>query len=447
MNDVAVLLRLLPRSATGQPISTYVSIMAGRRGADENDGPQDFHVVLVDNGRSKLIGTEAQDVLRCIRCSACINHCPIYGAIGGHAYGATYMGPIGAALNPFLEANGIVPVETDLGEYIVQLRKEPPSHIIAPAFHLSKEQVAESFFASHTELDPKRSLVERNALVQEARAVLRRHFEGADAGITGANFLSAKEGAAIIVTNEGNGDLTRLLPKTHIVVTGIEKVVADMNDVAVLLRLLPRSATGQPISTYVSIMAGKRGADENDGPQDFHVVLVDNGRSNLIGTEAQDVLRCIRCSACINHCPIYGAIGGHAYGATYMGPIGAALNPGVMGVENAAHHANASTFCGRCAEVCPVKIPLPKIMRHWRAVEYADGLAPRAIVTGLGVWAFAAKRPGLYRLGTKIMARLLRLMGRGGVVHGLPVMRGWFAVRDFPAPQGKTFLEQWAARK
>ncbi|MBV9045830.1 MAG: lactate utilization protein [Alphaproteobacteria bacterium] len=351
------------------------------------------------------------------------------------------------ALNPFLEANGIVPVETDLGEYIVQLRKEPPSHIIAPAFHLSKEQVAESFFASHTELDPKRSLVERNALVQEARAVLRRHFEGADAGITGANFLSAKEGAAIIVTNEGNGDLTRLLPKTHIVVTGIEKVVADMNDVAVLLRLLPRSATGQPISTYVSIMAGKRGADENDGPQDFHVVLVDNGRSNLIGTEAQDVLRCIRCSACINHCPIYGAIGGHAYGATYMGPIGAALNPGVMGVENAAHHANASTFCGRCAEVCPVKIPLPKIMRHWRAVEYADGLAPRAIVTGLGVWAFAAKRPGLYRLGTKIMARLLRLMGRGGVVHGLPVMRGWFAVRDFPAPQGKTFLEQWAARK
>ncbi len=179
------------------------------------------------------------------------------------------------ALNPFLEANGIVPVETDLGEYIIQLRHEPPSHIIAPAFHLSKEQVAETFFASHGELDPKRSLEERNALVQEARAVLRRHFEAADAGITGANFLSAAEGAAIIVTNEGNGDLTRLLPKTHIVVTGIEKVVADMNDVAVLLRLLPRSATGQPISTYVSVMAGKRDADESDGPRDFHVVLVD----------------------------------------------------------------------------------------------------------------------------------------------------------------------------
>ncbi|HJW41303.1 MAG TPA: lactate utilization protein B [Rhizomicrobium sp.] len=350
-------------------------------------------------------------------------------------------------LNPFLEANGIVPVETDLGEYIIQLRNEPPSHIIAPAFHLSKEQVAETFRASHTELDPARPLVERNALVQEARAVLRRRFEAADAGITGANFLSATEGAAIIVTNEGNGDLTRLLPKTHIVVTGIEKVVADMNDVTVLLRLLPRSATGQPISTYVSIMAGRRQADETDGPENFHVVLVDNGRSKLIGTEAQDVLRCIRCSACINHCPIYGAIGGHAYGATYMGPIGAALNPGVMGIAEAAHHANASTFCGRCAEVCPVMIPLPKIMRHWRAVEHASGLAPKAITRGLSLWAFAAKRPALYRFGARWAARTLRWMSKGGAVRAVPVKNGWFAVRDFPGPQGKTFQEQWRARK
>jgi L-lactate dehydrogenase complex protein LldF len=351
------------------------------------------------------------------------------------------------ALNPFLEANGIVPVETDLGEYIIQLRKEPPSHIIAPAFHLSKEQVAATFRASHGELDPGRNLDERNALVQEARAMLRRQFEAADAGITGANFLSAAEGAAIIVTNEGNGDLTRLLPKTHIVVTGIEKVVADMTDVSVLLRLLPRSATGQPISTYVSVMAGPRGQSESDGPRNFHVVLVDNGRSKLIGTEAQDVLRCIRCSACINHCPIYGAIGGHAYGATYMGPIGAALNPGMMSVDEAGHHANASTFCGRCAEVCPVMIPLPKIMRHWRAVEYAGGLAPKAITRGLGLWAFAAKRPALYRFGARFAARVLRWMGRGGLVRALPVKNGWFAVRDFPVPQGRTFQEQWKARK
>jgi L-lactate dehydrogenase complex protein LldF len=351
------------------------------------------------------------------------------------------------ALNPFLEANGIVPVETDLGEYIIQLRKEPPSHIIAPAFHLSKEQVAETFRAAHTTLDPQRSLDERNALVQEARKVLRKSFEGADAGITGANFLSSADGAAVIVTNEGNGDLTRLLPKTHIVVTGIEKVVRDMGDIAVLVRALTRSATGQPISTYVSVMAGPRGRDENDGPTAFHVVLVDNGRSKLVGTEAQEVLRCIRCSACINHCPIYGAIGGHAYGAVYPGPIGAALNPGLIGDANAAHHANASTFCGRCAEVCPVMIPLPKIMRHWRAREYASGLAPKSITRGLGLWAFAAKRPALYRFGARMAARFLRAVSRGGRVKALPLGKGWFAVRDFPVPQGKTFLEQWQAKR
>lgn len=346
------------------------------------------------------------------------------------------------ALNAHLAANGLVPVETDLGEYIIQLRDEPPSHIIAPAFHLNKEQVEETFRARHATLDPARVLSERQALVAEARTMLRASFEAADAGITGANFLSAAEGAAVIVTNEGNGDLTRLLPRTHIVLTGIEKVVADLSDVAVLLRLLTRSATGQEISSYVSIMSGPVGEREGNA---FHVVLLDNGRSRLIGTEAQDVLRCIRCAACLNHCPVYGAIGGHAYGATYPGPIGAALNPGLVGTST-YHHPNASTFCGRCAEVCPVKIPLPTIMRHWRAKEYADGLAPRAVVAGLGLWAFAAKRPGLYRFGARIMARLLKMMGRDGQVRSLPLMKGWFAVRDFPAPEGRTFQEMWRER-
>jgi L-lactate dehydrogenase complex protein LldF len=298
------------------------------------------------------------------------------------------------ALNAHLEAAGLVPIETDLGEYIIQLRKEPPSHIIAPAFHLHKEQVERTFRDAHTALDPARSLSERPALVAEARTMLRAAFEAADAGITGANFLSARDGAAVVVTNEGNGDLTRLLPRTHIVLTGIEKVVGDLDDAAVLLRLLTRSATGQDISSYVSIMAGPSGERPDSA---FHVVLVDNGRSKLIGTEAQEVLRCIRCAACLNHCPVYGAIGGHAYGATYPGPIGAALNPGTIGAD-AYHHPNASTFCGRCAEVCPVKIPLPTIMRHWRAREYADGLAPKPIVAGLGLWAFLVKRPALYRL-------------------------------------------------
>jgi L-lactate dehydrogenase complex protein LldF len=350
-------------------------------------------------------------------------------------------------LNPFLAANAIVPVETDLGEYIIQLRDEPPSHIIAPAFHLNKEDVAAAFRGAHTTLDPARALDERTALVAEARQMLRAQFEAADAGITGANFLAAAEGAAVIVTNEGNGDLTRLLPKTHIVLTGIEKVVADLDDVAVLLRLLTRSATGQDISSYVSLFTGPRG-DSADGPQNFHIVLLDNGRTRLLGTEAEETLRCIRCAACLNHCPIYGAVGGHAYGATYPGPIGAALNPNLLGVAEASHHANASTFCGRCAEVCPVKIPLPKIMRYWRGREYAGGLAPKSIVAGLGLWAFAATRPALYRMAASAMARLLKLAGgRRGHVRSLPLPRGWFAVRDFPAAQGKTFHELWSRRK
>jgi L-lactate dehydrogenase complex protein LldF len=350
-------------------------------------------------------------------------------------------------LNPYLEANGIVPVETDLGEYIVQLRHEPPSHIIAPAFHLHKEQVAETFRQAHKTLDPDRALTERNALVAEARTILRGRFEAADAGITGANFLSARDGAAVIVTNEGNGDLTQLLPKTHIVLTGIEKVVADLDDVAVLLRLLTRSATGQEITTYVSIMAGPRGQEETDGPGAFHVVLLDHGRSKLLNTEARDVLRCIRCSACINHCPIFAAVGGHAYGATYPGPLGAALNPGLLGMAESHHHPNASTLCGRCASVCPVMIPLPTIMRHWRAREYADGLAPKAAVFALGLWAFAAKRPALYKFAACIGARAFRLLAGGrGAIRALPVRNGWFAVRDFPAPQGKTFQEMWRQR-
>jgi L-lactate dehydrogenase complex protein LldF len=350
-------------------------------------------------------------------------------------------------LNPFLEANGIEPVETDLGEYIVQLRQEPPSHIIAPAFHLNKEDVAKTFRTAHDALDPDRPLAERIELVAEARRVLRARFESADAGITGANFLTVEEGAAVLVTNEGNGDLTRLLPKTHIVLTGLEKVVANLEQAVVLLRLLTRSATGQDISSYVSVMRGPRAPGESDGPQNFHVVLVDNGRTRLLGTEAGEVLRCIRCAACLNHCPIYAAVGGHAYGATYTGPIGAALNPELLGVTAASHHANASTFCGRCAEVCPVKIPLPKIMRYWRAREYASGLAPKAATFGLGVWAFFAKRPKLYGIAARIGARIFKLLSRRGRVHAMPVMQNWFAMRDFPAPEGKTFSERWAARK
>jgi L-lactate dehydrogenase complex protein LldF len=187
--------------------------------------------------------------------------------------------------------------------------------------------------------------------------------------------------------------------------------------------------------------------DEGGGPREFHVVLLDNGRTSLLGGETAEVLRCIRCAACLNHCPVYNAIGGHAYGATYPGPIGAALNPGLLGIAEAQHHPNASTFCGRCAEVCPVKIPLPSIMRYWRQREFETAVAPKAMRFGLSLWAYAARRPWLYRIGARLLARLLKLLGgRQGAVRSLPMMRGWFAVRDFPAPQGKTFQDLWQSQ-
>jgi L-lactate dehydrogenase complex protein LldF len=280
--------------------------------------------------------------------------------------------------------------------------------------------------------------------VAEARAVLRARFLAADAGITGANFLVAETGSAIIVTNEGNGDLTRLMPRTHIVLTSIEKVVPTLNDAALLLRLLTRSATGQEISAYVTLANGPKRTGDADGPESFHVVLLDNGRSALLGSPARDVLRCIRCGACLNHCPVYGAIGGHAYGAVYAGPIGAALDPALLGVETAHHLPNASSFCGRCDSVCPVKIPLTRIMRHWRDVEFTSGIASPAVIYGLKLWSALARRPALYNRATAVAARLLRLFAGGKTrIASLPVFRGWFAMRDLPVPPREGFQARW----
>jgi L-lactate dehydrogenase complex protein LldF len=350
-------------------------------------------------------------------------------------------------LNAHLQTHGVTPVETDLGEYIVQLRGERPSHIIAPAFHLRWEDVEDTFRKAHTQFDIDREILARSDLVAEARDVLRTHFLAADAGITGANFLVAETGTAIVVTNEGNGDLTRLLPKTHIVLAGIEKVVDTLADASFLLRLLTRAATGQDISTYVSFMSGPRRKGENDGPQEFHVVLLDNGRASLLGSPAEEVLRCIRCAACANHCPVYGSVGGHAYGAVYSGPIGAALMPGLRGVGEAHHLPEATSCCGRCDAVCPVKIPLTRIMRHWRNVAFAEGAQPFSFRMGLRAWAWLARRPGLYTRVGNLAARLMPMFTAGGRVRWLPMFRGWFKERDLPAPARKSFQAQWRARK
>src|SRR5437867_2218223 len=332
------------------------------------------------------------------------------------------------ALNDHLEDNGITPVETDLGEYIIQLRREPPSHIIAPAIHLMKEQVADAFRAAHGELDPDRALDDPRALCDEARTVLRPRFLAADVGITGANFLVAETGSSIIVTNEGNGDLTQTLPRVHIVMASLEKLVPTLEDAATLLRLLARSATGQEFSSYTTVSTGPRRPEDLDGPEQYHVVLLDNGRSALLGGEFQDMLRCIRCSACMNHCPVYAAVGGHAYGWVYSGPMGAVLTPSLLGVAEAGHLPNASTFCGRCESVCPVKIPLPTLMRHWRRREFAEKLNPPTYRAGLVLWAWAARRPALYHALVGLASCALGWAGRGrGRFRAMPMATGWTA--------------------
>jgi L-lactate dehydrogenase complex protein LldF len=351
-------------------------------------------------------------------------------------------------LNEHLEAHGITPVETDLGEYIIQLRHEPPSHIIAPAIHLMKEQVADSFRAAHTTLDPARPLAEARAMCDEARTVLRPQFLAADVGITGGNFLIAETGSSIIVTNEGNGDLTQTLPRVHIVMASIEKVVPTLEDAATLLRLLARSATGQEFSSYTTMSTGPRRPGDLDGPEQYHVVLLDNGRSALLGGEFHDMLRCLKCAACLNHCPVYVAVGGHAYGWVYPGPMGSVLTPALIGLHEAGDLPNASTFCGRCESVCPVKIPLPKMLRHWRERQFAAKQVPPATRAGLSLWGYVAQRPRLYRAVMGVAARVLGWAGGGrGRFRHLPLASGWTGVRDMPAPEGRSFHALWAERE
>lgn len=348
-------------------------------------------------------------------------------------------------LNDHLERHGITPVETDLGEYIIQLRHELPSHIIAPAFHLNMEDWESAFRMAHTELPADRMFSERRDILTEARSRLRRRFLAADVGITGANFLIAETGSSVIVTNEGNGDLTQTLPRVHIALASIEKVIPTLEDCMSLLRVLARSATGQDFSVYTTFSTGARRPEDLDGPEEYHVVLVDNGRSAMLGSEFQDMLRCIRCAACMNHCPVYGAVGGHAYGWVYPGPMGAVLTPALIGVDKAGHLPNASTFCGKCESVCPVRIPLPKLMRHWREREFERHLTPPAVRTNLAAWAYAARRPSLYRSITRVAALGLGLLARrNGRFRKLPFAGGWTAGRDLPAPEGDTFFARYA---
>jgi L-lactate dehydrogenase complex protein LldF len=308
--------------------------------------------------------------------------------------------------------------------------------------------VADAFRRHHPEFAADRSLDEPKAMLDEARTVLRRAFLAADVGITGANMLIAETGSVVLVTNEGNGDLTQNLPRVHIVIASIEKVVPTLEDAATILRLLARSATGQELSVYTTFTTGPKRAADLDGPAAMHVVLLDNGRTRMLGSEFREMLRCIRCGACINHCPIYGAIGGHAYGWVYSGPMGAVLIPNLLGVDAAGHLPNASTLCGRCEAVCPMRIPLPRMLRSLRERQFRAALAPKPLRWGLRGWAFLATRPGFYRVATRVgVAALARLGGRAGRLRRLPLAGGWTAARDLPAPEGGTFHDRWRARQ
>ena len=351
-------------------------------------------------------------------------------------------------LNEFLEKNEIEPIETDLGEYIIQLRDENPSHIICSChIHVTKNQIEADFRKKHTHLDSARNLDDPASLLNEARAILRQKYLDADVGITGANFLIAETGTSVIVTNEGNGDLTQNLAKVHIVLASIEKVTPTLEDVTQILRVLARSATGQEMSVYTTFSTGPKKADDPDGPEEYHVVLLDNGRSNMLGTEFQEILRCIRCGACMNHCPVYSAIGGHAYGWVYPGPMGAVLTPSLIGIERGAHLPNASTFCGRCEAVCPMRIPLPKMMRRWREKEFEMHLQPYVARYGLKLWVYFVKRPKLYQIFTQIVSFILYMLGKKtGSLSYLPFAGGWTKYRQMPVTNGKTFLQSWNNR-
>ncbi|MFN3747042.1 MAG: LutB/LldF family L-lactate oxidation iron-sulfur protein, partial [Hyphomicrobiaceae bacterium] len=349
-----------------------------------------------------------------------------------------------AGLNLALAAAGIQPVETDLGEYILQINgNEPPSHIIAPVVHKSLDEVADLFHATHH--TPRKTDIP--ALTREAREVLREHFVTAEMGITGGNFLIAETGSVALVTNEGNGRMVTTLPRVHVVITGIEKVIPTLEDLATLMRLLPRSATGQSISNYVSVLTGTQAAGESDGPQHLYFILVDNGRTDLVGSGFQDMLRCIRCGACMNHCPVYQTIGGQAYGWVYPGPMGSVLTPLFTGLENAIDLPHAATLCNQCGVVCPVKIPLPELLRKLREKQVERHLRPRSERIALRLWAWVASHPALYAFGARFAVRYLKWLADGKA--SIPVLGAvpeWTKGRDFPVPEGRTFRELYAQR-
>jgi L-lactate dehydrogenase complex protein LldF len=348
-------------------------------------------------------------------------------------------------LNHALEAAGIRPVETDLGEFIIQLAGERPAHIVAPAIHKTREDVSD-LFVKH--IKSERTLVPEE-LTAIARRALREMFQKAGVGVSGANFAVAETGTVVTIENEGNIRMSTTVPRVHIALIGIEKLIPRLSDLGVFLRLLGRSGTGQKLTTYTSLLTGPRRAGE-DGPEEMHVVLVDNGRvKSLADPKMREMLYCLRCGACLNTCPVYRKIGGHAYGWVYSGPIGALVTPEFVGIGPARDLPFASSLCGACREVCPVKINIPDMLLHLRgeaqkhAPQYGKSLLSERLTFQL--WAWAMRRPAVYALGSRFARWGQSLVARKGWIRKIPAYPAsqWTKGRDFPALAPQTFRERW----
>ena len=356
-------------------------------------------------------------------------------------------------LNEKLEQQRLDPVETDLGEYILQLAHERPYHIVAPALHKTRYDVADIF---SRELGVEREEVPEKQ-TKIARAVLRQKFLSADIGLTGANFLVADSGAVVLVENEGNARLSTTAPRVHVAIAGLEKLIPRAQDLAVFLKLLGRSATGQPLTVYTSFLSGPRRSTEIDGPDEFYVLLLDNGRTKLLADrDKRESLYCIRCGACLNHCPVYRKIGGHNYPWVYSGPIGAILIPQFHGVAGNAWLPYASSLCGACAEVCPVKINIPRLLLELRseaATARSGEREGRFERLGFRAWAWVMRHPRLYEMFGMIVSMVLPAQEGGAVTRQAPwfLRRGplgaWLSNRDLPAPAGESFRQQWRNRR
>jgi len=340
-------------------------------------------------------------------------------------------------LNAALEEAGCEVIETDLGEYIIQLNHEPPSHIIAPSLHKNRYQIRDIF----AEKIGYKNSEKPEEMALYVREKLRKEFLTADIGITGCNFAVAESGTVTLVTNEGNADLVTALPKIQITVMGMERIVPTFEELDVLVSLLTRSAVGQKISSYVTMITGVKGEEESDGPEEFHLVIVDNGRSKILGTDFQPILQCIRCAACVNVCPVYRHIGGHSYGSIYSGPIGAVLTPLLGGYADFKELPYASTLCGACTEVCPVKIPLHKLLHlHRQKIVEQEGKAPISERLLMRAFGFGASSPHLFSTATKIASSMMSpFVKEDKIPSGPRPLKAWTEDRDFPAPNKESF--------